>query len=351
MNDEVNITAPQHNRRDWLRRVGLGGAAAAIGAMLPGSGSIARAVTPGTRKRALRVAHLTDVHVQPERGAAEGFEACLHHVQSQADKPDLIVFTGDNIFDAFAQTRDRTRMLWDLWSRVLKSECSVPVLPLLGNHDIWGWNKAKSGASGNEPDYGKRWACDALGLDRPYYSVDRGNWHVVLLDSVQPWEDRKYTAHLDEAQHDWLASDLAANAGKPTLICSHIPILSITPIMNQKPEVGRGKNGEANSVLEHGGMHTDWRELRAMFKRHRDVKLAISGHIHLNDRVDYDGVSYCCSHAVSGGWWKQAHIGEGDACYTMFDLYDDGSYDRQSVNYGWAYRDEPATKPVAPIAN
>ena len=36
---------------------------------------------------------MNDVHVQPERGAGEGLAACLHQVQSHADKVDVIVDT------------------------------------------------------------------------------------------------------------------------------------------------------------------------------------------------------------------------------------------------------------------
>jgi 3',5'-cyclic-AMP phosphodiesterase len=332
-----------YNRRDLLKLLGVGAAGAIAG--LPSIVAAQAAATPVAGKRALRIAHLTDVHVQPERGAADGLIQCLHHVQSQAIKPDLIVVTGDCVFDSFGHDRARTQLQWDLWSRILKGECSLPIVPLLGNHDIWGWNKKKSATTGDEAGWGKKWACDALGLAKPYYSVDRGGWHFVMLDSVQPWAERAYTAHIDDEQMAWLKADLAANIGKPTMISSHIPVLSITPIMAQKPEEGLGKNGEPNSLLGHAAMHNDWRELKALFKQHRDVKLAISGHIHLIDRLEYEGISYCCNGAVSGGWWKGAHLGEGDAGYAMIDLYDDGRFDREYVTYGWKYRpDEAAPK-------
>ena len=264
--DELKSNNRPLPRREWLRRLGLGAAGVSLGAIAEPAIAANPTTLPSPRKRSLRIAHLTDVHVQPERDADKGLEQCLHHVQSQADKPDLIVLTGDCVYDSFGQTRERTAMLWDLWSRIMKSECSLPVVALLGNHDIWGWNKKKSKTTGEEPNYRKRWACEMLGLDKPYHSVDRGGWHVVMLDSVQPWADRQYTAHLDEAQKDWLASDLAANAGKPTLVCSHVPILSITPIMAEPPEEGVGKNGEPNTILGHAGMHSDWRDLKATFK-------------------------------------------------------------------------------------
>ena len=44
--------------------------------------------------------------------------------------------------------------------------------------------------------------------------------------------------------------------------------------------------------------------LRELFKKHGNVKLCLSGHMHLNDRCDVDGVSYICDGAVSGAKWK-----------------------------------------------
>ncbi len=68
------------------------------------------------------------------------------------------------------------------------------------------------------------------------------------------------------------------------------------------------------------------------FNQHKNVKLAVSGHIHLTDRVDYNGVSYCCNGAVSGRWWfgKYQHT---EAGYAIIDLYDDGSFTNTYVSY------------------
>jgi Icc protein len=187
------------NRRSWLKRFGLGAAAATAGLsgrvpLLSGSSALAAPAPPVSPAagRSIRIAQLTDIHLQPERGAVEGFTQCLHHMQSQADRPDLIVFTGDLIMDSYRKPDARTAVQWDLWGRVLKAECSLPHMALLGNHDIWGWDKKKSKTTGNEPGWGKKRATDQLGLARPYYSFDRNGWHFVMLDSVQPFGDGGY---------------------------------------------------------------------------------------------------------------------------------------------------------------
>ena len=46
-----------------------------------------------TRERSLRLAHMTDVHVQPERGAGEGLSMALDHMQSLDVAPDLQLTT------------------------------------------------------------------------------------------------------------------------------------------------------------------------------------------------------------------------------------------------------------------
>jgi Icc protein len=333
------------SRREWLAQVGVAAGATMLGNVpqLAGAADLAAATgqQPKQRKRALRVAHLTDVHVQPERGASEGLAACLRHVQSQADKVDVIFTGGDHIMDSTNQDRARTQLQWDVWRNVIKADCSLPIYSAIGNHDIWGWNKKRSGTTGEEAQWGKKWGTDALGLDRSYHSFDRAGWHFAFLDSMLPEIDETtkaaYTAGLDDAQFDWLKQDLAATAPTtPVMIVSHIPIYSVAALNgNAKDETGAVR-------FPKGGVHADYKRLKDLFRRHRNVKLAVSGHLHHTERIDYAGVTYLCNGAVCGGWWKGSHMDECDAGYAVLDLYDDGSFDHKYVNYGWAYHPEPA---------
>jgi Icc protein len=282
------------------------------------------------RKRALRVAHHTDIHVQPERRARDGMIACLHHVQQQRDKPDLIVTGGDSIMDSFAADDARTKLQWDLWTSVLKNECSTPVRSCIGNHDVWGWAKSKSKTTGDEPSWGKKRAIEMLRIEDRYYTFSQAGWRFIILDSTQlrPDGGDGYTAHLDEPQFDWLSQTLGDTpADTPVFIVSHIPILSTTPILWAKYERG-------NFPVTCWLMHSDHVRLKDLFADHPNVKLCLSGHTHLVDRVDYNGVSYLCNGAVSGNWWKGRHK-DCDEGYTLLDLYDDGSFDHQYVKYGW----------------
>jgi 3',5'-cyclic AMP phosphodiesterase CpdA len=134
---------------------------------------------------------------------------------------------------------------------------------------------------------------------------------------------------LGDEQMAWLEADLAAAGPKtPVLIISHIPIVTICAALG-KPDP-QLKDHKVSGAL----MHRDARQLKALFLKHRNVKLCLSGHLHLNERIDYNGVSYICNGAVSGAWWKGKNQ-ETDAGYAVVDLYDDGTFENEYVNYGW----------------
>lgn len=288
---------------------------------------------PARPGRSLRLAHLTDVHVQPELAADRGLAACLKHVQALDDKPELILCGGDCVMDSFGQTRDRTKLQWDLWHRVLKGECGLPVEACIGNHDVWGWDRKSSGTTGDEPLYGKSWAVEALGLPRRYRSFDRAGWHFVVLDSTQPGaRPNSYTARIDDEQFDWLQKDLEATKKEtPVLVLSHIPILSAAVFFD-------GENSKTGDWQVPGAwMHIDAVKLKDLFVGHPNVKVCLSGHLHLVDRVDYHGVTYLCNGAVCGGWWK-GNYHECAPGYAVMDLHPDGSFDRTYIPFGWEPR-------------
>ncbi len=326
-------------RRKVLQTGGIAAAAALLGGrLMPRAAADPPATQPsGPRRPVLRIAHLTDIHVQPERRAAEGLTACLHHVQSQPDKPDLILTGGDLVMDTLGADFDRTKLQWNLFTRVLKDECGLPVEHCLGNHDIWGWDRKESGATGDEPQYGKKWALDVLGLESPYRSFERAGWHFVVLDSVSPGAN-VYLGRLDEAQLDWLKTDLAGvPASTPVLVLSHIPILAACVLNDPQ---GGGEKDQGWRVSERV-LLANTRKIRTLFAEHANVKLCLSGHIHLVDRVDYAGVSYVCDGAVSGNWWRGVHY-ECHEGYGRIDLYADGTWEHRYVPYGWEAAPETA---------
>jgi 3',5'-cyclic AMP phosphodiesterase CpdA len=325
------------SRRDALK---LGGAGL-LGATLIQSGCAtspatrASAAMPGnTRTRVCRVAHMTDIHVEPELRAGEGMAAAFAHVAALDDKPDIVITGGDMVMDSMDQDHERTKVQWDLWNRVMNDGCPYPRRSCIGNHDVWGWNKSKSRTTGSEAKWGKGWALDAMKMDARYSAFDLPtrqpgrSWRCIILDSIQPHE-QGYTGNLDEAQMDWLTRELRdSRKDQNIVIVSHIPILSACVFFDTKIDAPR------NMDVVGGLMHSDAAELKRLFGQHPNVKACLSGHIHQIDRVEFNGVTYLCNGAVSGAWWKGRHV-DCDEGYALVDLYDDGSVERRYVTYGW----------------
>lgn len=320
-------------RRELIRAGGVllagAGTFGAAAKALAGQAAASQPASIAPRRRALRFAHLTDSHVQPERRGAEGLAACLRHLRELSDSPELIVTGGDLIMDAAETPRARTQELWDLYLGALRAECRLPIAHCLGNHDVWGWAKAKCGATGQEPDYGKKWALDVLQMPRSYHSFDRGGWHFVVLDSISP-HGESYIGRLDDEQFEWLAADLDRTpATTPVVVISHIPIVSVIAYFAARDEDKRGE-----WAVPGGVMHLDARRLRALFNQHANVKLCLSGHLHQLDRISFEGVTYICDGAVCGAWWKGRNVlcSEG---YGVIDLYSDGTFEHSYETYGW----------------
>jgi 3',5'-cyclic-AMP phosphodiesterase len=315
---------PIFNRRTIL------GAWAGMGMGL-GVGLTPRAITAATPPtRALRIAHLTDVHVQPELNAGRGLAACLRHLSDQKDQPAFILFGGDCVMDVYATNRDRSNVQWNLWRDTLKANSTLPYHATIGNHDIWGWNKEQSGTTGEEADYGKKMAIDRLAMPSRYHAFSQEGWKFISLDSIQPGSKLgSYAAFLDEEQFAWLEAELARTpATMPVLIWSHVPILC-GGILVQKRQTP-----VSDTTVPAGETHTDAGRLVRLFEKHPNVKACLSGHTHLVEDLKVKGVHYLNNGAVSGRWWKGPIEGFREG-YALLDLFTDGSLTCQYVPYGW----------------
>jgi len=321
-------------RREFLSWTGAALAGTALGAVSGLSGSrLAAAEGPASagRKRSLRLAHLTDIHVQPELAAADGMTAAVKHVQSLDDPPNLILTGGDMVMDVLGVDSARSKTQWDLWHKVLKDHCGLPVKSCIGNHDVWGWNKTASKTTGQEPGWGKQQAIDHFHLPERYYAFDQGGWRFLMLDSIFPDPESVYIGRLDEQQFQWLQQELKRiPAATPVALVSHIPILSVSVVEFQKQS---GKD----LLVPAGAVHSDAQRIVRLLRQHPNVKLALSGHLHLTERIEYAGVTYICGGAVCGGWWRGPHHGTPEGCM-LVDLFDDGSIENRYVPYGWKAR-------------
>lgn len=259
-----------------------------------------------------RFAHLSDPHVAPGKIAESGFARALEKAQELGAQ--FIINGGDAIFEAAQGDRAAALPQWDAFHRVIKQSCSVEVIHVVGNHDIYGWStEARQPAA-------KSFTLEQLGLERGYYSLEQGGWKILVLDSIA-WETsrtRGYAARLDEEQFVWLEQELCS-ADSPCCVVSHVPILSACAFFD-------GPNEQSGQWrLPEQWMHLDARRLKTLFHRHNQVKLCLSGHIHLVDRVEYLGVTYACNGAVCGNYWR-GPLQEIPAAFALVDLYPDGRF-------------------------
>ena len=291
-------------------------------------GAIAAAGTAAAAdvtRRPIRLAHLTDVHVEPKGRAPEGLARALRTIESLDPRPDFILNGGDAIFDAVARDRQDTAAQWKVWHDITRAGTSLPFLHVIGNHDLWGWRFRDDPVVNRDPRYGKRWALDELGLDRPHYHADHGAWRIVVLDSTHPHGREDYTGRLDDPQREWLAGVLAETpASTHVCIVSHIPIVSAcAPLYFAAPPDERQQQ-LIDTVL----VHTDATLLEDLFLRHPNVRLALSGHLHMEESITYRGVTYLCNGSVCGNWWnEQSPAFRGFMpSVTTIDLLDDGTW-------------------------
>jgi Icc protein len=283
--------------------------------------SLALAATPINNRPVLRIAHITDVHLKNKFGAPAKFAKCLQHIQQQQPKVDFILNGGDIVFDMNKENLSDINDQWSLMKSVMKSECSVPVHYCLGNHDVW-WNENSKG----QTFYGKQYSLGQLELPKPYYSFVKRGWKFIILDSVHLDIDNTwYIGKLGDEQFDWLSNELKnTDPEMPVLVMSHIPILTAV-LMIEDNIVNRWE-------MLGGDMHTDTSKIISLFYKHPNVKLCLSGHIHLRDKVLYNNVTYICNGAVSGAWWE-GNRRETAPGYGVLDLYPDGTFSEQYVNY------------------
>jgi Icc protein len=285
------------------------------------------------KKESIRFAFLTDIHIKPDMVAEAGMAKAFHHAQSLKPKVDFIINGGDSIMDALEADKQKTQTQWDLFHSILKKENSLPIYHCIGNHDVWGWfikNDLPAGqADKPETDklYGKQWVVETLELPKRYYSFTKNKWHFIVLDSTQLNPAGGYIAYFDPEQLEWLHQELERAKGKFICIVSHIPILSICAgLFFNKTET----NGDLK--IQRNLMHTDFFSLKKIFMTYPSIKVCLSGHIHLQDELDYLGIKYYCNGAVSGNWWKGA-FQEFSPAYAVVELYDDGTSKRTMMEY------------------
>jgi 3',5'-cyclic-AMP phosphodiesterase len=297
-------------------------AAVVAGSLLPSVSFSQQNKKPGK----IRFAFLTDIHVKPELAAETGMAKAFHHVQALKPSVDFIINGGDSIWDSLEADKQKTQTQWDLFHSILQKENSLPIYHCIGNHDVWGWF-IKNDKPEADKLYGKQWAVETLKLPGRYYSFSKNKWHFIVLDSTQINPAGGYIAYIDPEQLTWLQQELEQSKDKFVCIVSHIPVLSICAgLFFNRTET----NGDLK--IQRNLMHTDFISLKKIFQDHPNIKVCLSGHIHLQDELEYLGIKYYCNGAVCGNWWKGS-FQEFAPAYAVIELFDDGNSERKMVVY------------------
>lgn len=263
---------------------------------------------------------VTDAHLQPELGAAQGTGMAFK--KARAAKVDFALQGGDHVFDSMNVSKERALALFDLYGKT-EQDLGMKVYHTCGNHDCFGIASKGATPQGDQL-YGKKMFEEHFG--KLNYSFDHKGVHFLVLDSVQPHADESgYTGHIDDAQLAWISDDLAKlPAGTPVIVSTHIPLVTAFDAyvkLAADHRSGRGGNSIDNSE-----------QVIAIFDKYNVIGV-LQGHTHIWETVTYHGVPYTTGGAVSGNWWKGTRMGTPEG-YTVVKVAD-GKMNVRYETYGW----------------
>lgn len=241
----------------------------------------------------LKVLQLSDTHLFGDSFARlmgvntyDTLAKVIDFSQSQNERPDYVLLTGDLSQDESLQSYNR------LSAAVKKYEC--PVLYLPGNHD----NKVLMREAFFVP------GSAILKSD----SQIIGSWQIIMLDSKV---EKRVDGRLSNSELERLDGLLAMHADKYTLICVHHHPLNI------------GSSWMDSIKLQNG------QELFAILDRYKQVKILACGHVHQESQQEHKGIAVMSSPSTC----VQFTPGSDDFAldellpgYRWFELYEDGTF-------------------------
>lgn len=275
----------------------------------------------------LKVAFISDAHVEP--GFEDKVRKAIRHLNSQTIKPDFIINGGDTIMDSMSRDKDNVKAQWETWSRVMQQENKFPIYHTIGNHDIWGW-KVPDPSIKTDPLYGKKWVVNQLGMKDRYYTFTKDRWKFIILDSNRQSMDyfAGYLPELDSEQFRWLVKELDTTSPH-----QHVCIVSHVPIVSFCAAIFSGSQPNGDWVIPPFLLHIDSQKLTELFSNYSNIRCCLSGHVHLQDGVEFKGIQYYCNGSLSGRWWQGPFHGIEPA-YALFEFKSDGSVSREIITYG-----------------
>ncbi len=276
------------------------------------------------KKELFSFIHYSDIHVQPERGAADGFLAAIEKMNSL--NPDFAVSGGDLVMDVLEADEARATVLYDLYDNSC-GKFDMPIYNVMGNHEVFGI-RVPGRVPVDHPDWGKELFKRRFGDGATYRSFDHKGVHFVLLDSIGivPSQDGTafdYIGEIGSDQLTWLERDIAGlPAETPVIGVTHIPLFSLYQQVTNGPLAQWGR----------GGVINDGKQLYDILSGH-NVLGVLEGHIHVNELYEYKGTRFVDTAAVSGAWWGGARDGHPEG-FNLVHVYEDEIV-CEYVTYGW----------------
>ena len=241
-------------------------------------------------------------------------------------KADFLITGGDLIMDALEVGMGRALLEWSLFDEAMMG-LEIPAYHTVGNHDIVGWS-SKAVVKPGEQDYGKKLFSDRYGEGRTYRSFDHGGWHFILLDSIsQNPQTLDYEGRIDDDQLAWLQADLEKTGKEtPVVLVSHIPFFSVWHQVIKGPTFALDAKALVANVFE----------FRKLLETH-NVKLVLSGHGHVLEKIEIGRIRYIQGGAVSGMWWKGPVYGNPEG-FGVVECRADGEFTYDYESFDWKVR-------------
>ena len=277
-------------------------------------------------ERSFRFVFATDIHIQPENRAVEGFTKAITHINHLNPQPQFVITGGDHIMKEEDTDFERADMLFNLFQSTSKI-FEMPVYYTIGNGDIFGWPEIK-GVDSSHPEFGKEMFKKRLGEGKTYRSFDYGGWHFILLDSIEKEEGIVYHGYINDEQFEWLKEDLEETGiERPICIALHIPLVSmITQIyLEALPP-------STNKMLVNNGA-----EVIKLLSKY-NVRLVLQGHHHIFEEHKYMLTTYITAGAVCGSWWYGPNRGHPEG-FVIVDVKGN-DFTLKYEPYGWVAEKE-----------
>mgnify|MGYP000141374529 CR=1 FL=1 len=209
-------------------------------------------------------AQLTDIHVGEglnPKEAAQNLLWALEELETLSSKPELILVTGDLVCAGKASELRE-------FAELVKG-CSLPILALPTNHDLWG-----------EPDE-SAWE-EIIGPLRR--SVEVKGVKFLTWNDIQRQPGGGWKAELKEEQREWFEKELKEAEGKPIIVAQHCPPL---PVNGNYHDLWRNSNAD---------------ELLDLLLKY-NVLAIVTGHWHRNGEWFAKGVRVINTGALCGWQW------------------------------------------------